>query len=545
MKSCGSMLAAWRHSGLVRTEDRSCAPEESRATRLKLSAGGLLFLAGHDLAGQLNSTQQRNLFRRRLLMGLVIALCFVTAGCGREEFVAPEPALAVARLASLDVPVPVSSMTVRVLVDPRHLGPLLDEALKDVGGLGDEAVRDLSPFSVTMLDDDRLRIEVSAGLYWELPGILPDIRGRLGSTLAAGVTLRDDWSVGLRDDAELAVRVTDVHTRVLGSRMGLESMARSLSETMGPYVLYKLNEALRAQPWLADLVESEIWEMACTTVPVARNEHGEELLRVRIQPVSVRMAQPYATMEPGLQAPRLALQVGLDARIEVVSSDLPPGDSFSCPFPATLRLEEPRDGSVDLSVPVTIGYGDLNRLLQSALVGQRVGPGDILRVESVRAKGVDGAVLLHLVFSGRKEGWFGGRVRLEVYGLATPVVDTIRNTLMFTGVAVEAGSRDVLAAGLEAVGGGLEEVAEVLLERTVTAFEVDLGEQYELAGEKFDQIVDAVNRDSKIVSLSLEDRRVWLEDVQVGDEYLRVLARGSVGGLVVEVEIGRVGGVGS
>lgn len=247
-------------------------------------------------------------------------------------------------------------------------------------------------------------------------------------------------------------------------------------------------------------------KLACGNFAVAP-EQGVEL---QFDPVAARATQPR------IDSNNISLTLGMDAYTSMGSSLAEP----ECVSLDRVSIEEEITSNIDVVMPVTIGYEQLDSALTSEFVGKELGTGVVATIESVSVRPAEGSVLLTTDVSIRETEWFGVRAEGTVYILAEPRLDTEEQVLRFSRVEVDSYSRNRLAGLFGAFG-------ESWLEALVNESILDLAPLIDEWTAKAEATLNSIDLDDVALGASIENAS--LVRLDIGPESLRlvVLATGN------------------
>ena len=452
------------------------------------------------------------------MRGSIGSLLIVVAawGCSGGEHESQAPELPMADLVPLAQQ---SSVTVPISASVSDLLEFADEKVPKRFDFGSIRLERVDRFGFDVNRDGRLELRVPVRARGTVPvDFLPDPRIDITGTLVlvTGVGIGDDFSLLLQYADARPVHV-DADATWMALPFGVEPQVREFIVSHIPELLGEVDDALRDWSVPGELARA-LWREACAVIDVG------EGVRVALRPNGIR-ATDFA-FGPGDE---LRWQLGMDLVVEAYSASLEQGERRECGVPSRLRKDRLVRGHADLWLPVRIGYGHLNEVLERYVAGQAVGPGGRIRIESATVGSVEERLAVLVELSGREDGWAGWlsrRASVRVYVLGRPVLSSggeEGERVAFQDVELDTGSRDVL---LETLGEG----AEPFLVNFIRSFEVDLSAVYDVLLDKFGAFLE----ESEVpgIAVVVGEKRLALAAVDVGPEDLRVVLHGALEDLV-------------
>ena len=205
------------------------------------------------------------------------------------------------------------------------------------------------------------------------------------------------------------------------------------------------------------------WDALCRAHPLDMDRDGKPELYLRVTPLRARAAQPV------IDATGIAQQVGIEAKTEVSHDGARP----VCPFPATVELQPMAEPRFDITLPVEIGFTQLNTLVGSQLPRTIENAEYRLRAEIRRitvAPADSGRLALSVDATvSAMQADNPSPTRSTFVVRATPRLDAARQRITFTNAEID-------PASLEAFGltGVLATGAARMLETAIAELEIDV-----------------------------------------------------------------------
>ncbi len=309
---------------------------------------------------------------------------------------------------------------------------IIDEWYLRVGVTSWDAER--SGFVVTAGDGLNFSSDISVEAKLEVSTIKGEypVRLQAPASLTMKPIIGTDWRMHVPDLHLTAIlKTAEVHVGAV--RIGMRRFLQPrLDEKMR-----EISEELRTEVSTRDFIEvaaREYWQKLCRSHPVDLD--SESGLWLEVRPISVQVAQPEVVGD------NIRLQLGLMAETKIVARESEP----DCLFPQALTIEPPREGRVEVTLPVEIGYSTLQTVLAQNVVGKRIGETVSVTVDDVSMRPHGDALLLETRVSVHGGAWLGQRGEGVLYLLATPTLDTEKQSIQFTNVELDVASRNALVA---------------------------------------------------------------------------------------------------
>jgi hypothetical protein len=258
---------------------------------------------------------------------------------------------------------------------------------------------------------------------------------------------------------------------------------------------------VRNDPFLETIARRE-WSKMCRSLSLGAASAGMPNLWLEIRPTRAFAAQPRTDQTA------LTLTLGVEAETRISPAETKP----SCPFPAQLDIvPQLEQGRVNLAVPIDVPFTELNRLLEAQLKGKTF-PEDKSGAFAVNVRGVsvtpsgDRLLIALRVKANEQRSWFGLGAEATVYVWGRPVLDSARQILRLSDIALDVESEaafGILGAAARATAPYLE---AALAENAV----VDLNplvqnarKSIETAIADFSRTADGVRVDAAVTALRL------------------------------------------
>ena len=261
------------------------------------------------------------------------------------------------------------------------------------------------------------------------------------------------------------------------------------------------------------------WRDICGTFPMDKKSG----LWVEVKPLRLRAAQPV------IDRTNVNLQLGLDAETRIVTERA----DLTCKFPASLVIDPPKPGKIELVLPAHTEYSWLNELMNQRVKKEIDVEGISVQIRNIGLSPYGDALLLSVAFSAQKGGWFGARGDGTIYIVAKPILDKKQQTIVLSDLSLDTESSNVL---LSVFG---EVVEPLLLEALKEQSTIDLKPQLEDIRVQADGLFGKISTGG--LDLSGQVNSIELDRIEVGRDKLRIVAKmnATVTGAMQTVQFGR------
>lgn len=248
-----------------------------------------------------------------------------------------------------------------------------------------------------------------------------EIRGNV--VLTAHPQLTANWRV----EPGLAAQVNlgDTSVTMAGARLSVPAQVKPMIDKTVNEQIAAVQARLRNDPALEQNARRE-WAKLCRSIPL-QGASALQGLFLELKPVRAVAAQPR------VDASNVTLTIGVEAETRVTATQTTP----QCPFPATLAIVPPGPGKLSIAVPVDMPFTELNKIIETQLVGRSFpedGSGSVgitVKKATVQASG-DRLLISLLVSAKEKKSWFGlgGEATVHIWG--KPALDQATQVLKLT-----------------------------------------------------------------------------------------------------------------
>ncbi len=365
-----------------------------------------------------------------------------------------------------------------------------------------------SDLVVTAGDGLHFSSHISGEAKLDVSKILGEFPAKVDASvgLSANPIIGTDWRMHVKD-LHLTANLKTAEFHVGGVRLSLRSFLQPKLDEKMREIAEELRNEVSTNDFLEDAAR-EYWQRLCRSQAIDLGSESESWLEAR--PISALVAQP-EVVEGNIR-----LQLSLIVETKILARESEP----HCPFPQALTIEPPREGRVEVTLPVEIDYSTLQAILADNVVGKRFGENISGTVEGVSIGPRGDALLLETRVSVQREALPGqlGEVVLKL--LATPILDAERQSIQFTNFELDVASRDALAAVL---GNAVEPFLLRIIESRAT-FDIE-----PLLGDRLRDKANAAIAGFTFSNLDLEGH---VEDISmvglaVGPEYLQMVVTAS------------------
>jgi predicted small integral membrane protein len=241
------------------------------------------------------------------------------------------------------------------------------------------------------------------------------------------LTSRPQLTANWRVEPGLAAQVNlgDTSVTMAGARLSVPAQVKPMIDKTVNEQIASVQARLRNDPALEQNARRE-WAKLCRSIPL-QGASALQGLFLELKPVRAVAAQPR------IDASNVTLTMGVEAQTRVTATQTTP----DCPFPATLTIVPPGPGKLSIAVPVDMPFTEINKIIESQLVGRSFpedgsgAVGIIVKKANVQASG-DRLLISLLVSAKEKKSWFGlgGEATLHIWG--KPALDQATQVLKLT-----------------------------------------------------------------------------------------------------------------
>jgi hypothetical protein len=247
-------------------------------------------------------------------------------------------------------------------------------------------------------------------------------------TVLAKPQITPNWRIA--PNLSSSVAIADAQLPIGPVRLNIAREIRPNVERAVADQVAALEERLKRDPFLENAARRE-WARMCRAFPLGTGASGVPDLWLEVTPTRLSAAQP----RPGAQS--LALAFAVEASTRIVPSETKP----DCPFPAQLALvAAPRQGHIDVAVPIDVPMTEVNKRLSEQLVGKTFGAqgGAVAAtVKRVTVAASGERLVISLRLTAQERNWFGLATEATVNVWGKPALDAGSQMLRLADLAVD------------------------------------------------------------------------------------------------------------
>jgi predicted small integral membrane protein len=346
-----------------------------------------------------------------------------------------------------------------------------------------------------------------------------EIRGNV--VVSAKPQLAANWRI----EPNLAAQITlgDTNVAVAGARINVPAQVKPVIDKAVNEQIAVVQQRLRNDPAFEQNARRE-WAKLCRSIPL-QGASASQSLFLELKPTRAIAAQPR------IDASSVTLTIGVEAETRVTPVQTQP----TCPFPAVLTIVPPGPGKLSIGVPVDIPFTDLNKIIETQLVGKTFpedGSGSVnmtVKKAKVTASG-DRLLISLLVNAKEKQSWFGfgGEATVHIWG--KPVLDQTTQTLRFTNLELAVESEAAFGLLGAAARAAMPLLQKTLAERAT----IDLKPFASNAQKKIAATIADFQKNEDGIRVAAEITSLRLGGIAFDSKTLRVIAEAD-GGIDVNV----------
>ncbi|TMK42884.1 MAG: DUF4403 family protein [Alphaproteobacteria bacterium] len=318
------------------------------------------------------------------------------------------------------------------------------------------------------------------------------------------------------------VSLGDTNLSVAGARVNVPAQVKPVIDKTVGEQLNVVAERIRSDQTLVQNARAQ-WAKACRSIPLQGTGTNSSLpeLWLELKPTRAIAAQP------NVDAKAVTLMLGIQADTRITPKETKP----DCPFPEKISIIPPTTGGVSIGVPIDMPFTDLNKILETQLVGRTFpedGSGSVevtVKRGSVVASGE--RLLISLLVKAKEKASFfglGGEATVHIWG--RPMLDQAQQTLRLADIqlAVESEAAfGLLGAAARATMPHLQKALADKATIDLKPFAANAQKKIAAAIADFHKNEDGIRVEAQINSLQLAD-------IAFDSKTLRViaLAEGSI-----------------
>jgi uncharacterized protein DUF4403 len=348
-------------------------------------------------------------------------------------------------------------------------------------------------------------------------------------TVHSKPALTANWR--LEPNLTAQVGLGDSALTLAGIKINMASEAKPLIDREVNAQISNLQARLRNDPMI-ERTAREQWGKMCRAIPLGGEKTGLPSLWLEMRPVRAAAAQPQ------VDARNVTLTIGVQAETRIVPTQTQP----VCPFPAQLELVPPMDnGRLAIGVPIDLPFSELNKVLETQLVGKRFPEDGSAPVEvEVRSASLAAAgerLLISLRVKAREQkSWFGFGAEATVHIWGKPVLDPQNQILRLTDLTLAVESEAAFGLLGAAARAGMPYLQRAIAKNAVIdlkPFAADALKKITAALAEFQQNANGVK-----VEAAVQDLR--LTGIEFDSDTLRVIAEAQGSAKIAVSELPRM-----
>jgi hypothetical protein len=300
------------------------------------------------------------------------------------------------------------------------------------------------------------------------------------------------------------VNLGDTNLSVAGARVNVPAQVKPLIDKTVGEQLTAVGERIRADQTLVQNARAQ-WAKACRSIPLQGTGTTSSLpaLWLELKPTRAIAAQP------NVDAKNVTLMLGIQADTRITPTQTKP----DCPFPDKISIIPPTTGGVSIGVPIDMPFTDLNKILESQLVGRTFpedGSGSVdvtVKRASVTASG--DRLLISLVVNAKEKKsffGFGGEATVHIWG--RPMLDQAQQTLRLADIQLAVESEAAFGLLGAAARAAMPHLQRALAEKAtidLKPFATNAQKKVAAAVADFQKNEDGIRVEAQINSLQLAD----------------------------------------
>ena len=339
--------------------------------------------------------------------------------------------------------------------------------------------------------------------------------GTLNAATQIQATVAPAFQANWRISPGLALegRVSSAHISTILPDIGVRRLVRKGIDDYLAREQRKLEDSISNNDFI-ETIARKGWQGLCRSFPISSDPD----VWLEVKPTAVSVA------DPSIEGERMNTELAVEFELRVVDRETTP----VCEFP-DVASDDSRDGGINIVLPVEISYDTLSTFLDEQVGGRSFSNEDFsVTFESLAVRPYGRAVLFHTDIIVRAPGWFETPARGVIYVSGEPRLDVDDQSLSFANLQLDTSSRRAL------IGLGLQ-IAEPVILDALKDVRFDLDPHLARLEEMADETLDELEGSIPGVAIDATRPEIRLDRIDVGREYLRVVAR-VTGNLSVDVQ---------
>jgi len=332
------------------------------------------------------------------------------------------------------------------------------------------------------------------------------------------ITSRPKLAANWRVEPNLSAQVVlgDTSVVVAGAKVNVPAEIKPVIDKNVGEQLNAVGQRIRTDQTLERAARTQ-WAKACRSMPLqgAGATDAMPALWLELKPVRALAAQPK------VDGSAVTVTIGIEAETRITPTETRP----ECPFPDKITIVPPTPGGVSIAVPIDLPFTDLNKIIETQLVGKTFpedGSGSFeATVKRATIVPAGERLLISLDIHGKEKTsffGFGADATLQIWG--RPALDQAQQILRLTDVELAVESE--AAFGL--LGAAARAVVPHLQRALLQKMTVDLKPFASNAQKKIAEAVAELQKSDDGVKVQADISSLRLADIVYDTRTLRVIA---------------------
>jgi len=345
------------------------------------------------------------------------------------------------------------------------------------------------------------------------------------------ITSRPKLAAAWRVEPNLSAQVVlgDTSVAVAGAKVNVPAEIKPVIDKNVGEQLNAVGQRVRTDQTLERVARTQ-WAKACRSMPLqgAGATAAMPALWLELKPVRAIAAQPK------VDGSAVTVTIGIEAETRITPTETRP----ECPFPDKITIVPPTPGGVSIAVPIDLPFTDLNKIIETQLVGKTFpedGSGSAeATVKRATIVPAGERLLITLDIHGKEKSsffGFGADATLQIWG--RPVLDQAQQIVRLSDVELAVESE--AAFGL--LGAAARAVVPHLQRALLQKMTVDLKPFASNAQKKIAEAIAELQKSDDGVKVQADISSLRLADIVYDAKTLRVIAeaQGTVSAVISKV----------
>ena len=313
------------------------------------------------------------------------------------------------------------------------------------------------------------------------------------------------------------VSLGDTNLSVAGARVNVPAQVKPVIDKTVGEQLNVVAERIRSDQTLVQNARAQ-WAKACRSIPLQGTGTNSSLpeLWLELKPTRAIAAQP------NVDAKAVTLMLGIQADTRITPKETKP----DCPFPEKISIIPPTTGGVSIGVPIDMPFTDLNKILETQLVGRTFpedGSGSVevtVKRGSVVASGE--RLLISLLVKAKEKASFfglGGEATVHIWG--RPMLDQAQQTLRLADIQLAVESEAAFGLLGAAARATMPHLQKALADKAT----IDLKPFAANAQKKIAAAIADLQKNEDGIRVEAQINSLQLADIAFDSKTLRVIAQ--------------------